>query len=374
MNTNDLLVIELSGTPRERGRIYGEAAKPLIANIVEGWRMDLGNYGRNSETAESIGPDDYLREFFSETDYLSSIKKWTPDLFEEVKGIAEGSGQTFDNILGIQLLDEEWIFGLRRRLDRPTTKCTAFGAPDHPDGVSYAGQNMDIPSWVEDNQVLIRVMPTENSPEALVFTMAGTIALNGLNASGLGVTCNTLSQLNHSVYGLPIAFIVRALLEQNTIDEAERFLQTINHASGQNYILSSLGDMRCFECCGGSAVRYAPENINGRVFHTNHPFVNKDRRQKETRKHMENSEARLNSICDRLGDVSQQVTLDAAKASLASHDDPANPVSRPIDNERISIGFTAGSSIYELGAVPRLHLASGPPCETDFELFEFKTL
>ena len=31
----------------------------------------------------------------------------------------------------------------------------------------------------------------------------------------------------------------------------------------------------------------------------------------------------------------------------------------------------AGASIYELGVTPGLHLAAGPPCETDFETFEF---
>ena len=31
-------------------------------------------------------------------------------------------------------------------------------------------------------------------------------------------------------------------------------------------------------------------------------------------------------------------------------------------------------TFYELGGVPRLQLAAGPPCETAFEVFDFKTL
>ena len=61
------------------------------------------------------------------------------------------------------------------------------------------------------------------------------------------------------------------------------------------------------------------------------------------------------------------------KEALAAHDDPVNPVSRNTNAEGSSIGFTAGSSIYELGGEPKLHLAAGPPCETEFEVFEFKT-
>ena len=376
MRTADIPVIELSGSPRERGRIHGEAAKPLIATVVENWRADLGNFGKNSANTQPIDPSSYLDRFLSQTDYLTAIEKWTPNFLEEVKGIAEGAEQDFETILGIQLMDEEWIFGRRLRLDKPTTKCTAFGVPNPADSISYAGQNMDVPSWVEGKQVLLRVMPTETSPEALIFSMAGNIGLNGLNASGLGITCNTLSQLNYAINGLPVAFIVRSILEKHTIDEAEIFLRAIKHASGQNYILSSPGDIRCFECCGTSVVRYAPDTYQGRIFHTNHPLVNQDESDvlPPEKRRSKNTVARLESICHRLGDAIDKVTLGDIKAALAAHDDPDNPVSRNINNQGSSIGYTAGAAIYELEVVPRLHLASGPPCETAFKIFEFNTI
>ena len=381
MKTADIPVIELNGTPRERGRIYGETAKHLIANVVEAWRADLGSFGQNSATenanTNTIDPDVYLSEFFLQTHFLNSIEKWTPDLLEEVKGIAEGAEQTFSNILGLQLMDEEWIFGLRRRLNKPTTKCTAFGVPNQENGISYAGQNMDIPSWIEGAQVLLRVMPTDVSPEALVFSFAGSIGLNGLNAGGLGITCNTLPQLNYSIHGLPVLFIVRSILQCQNIENAEQFLRSIQHASGQNFILSSLDDMQCFECCGTSIARYAPKELNGRVMHSNHPLTNNDKSDLSelTRGRRENSEARLASIYERLGNMSRSMTLDDIKAALAAHDDPDNPVSRRINPANVgnSIGYTAGSSIYEFSDVPRLHLAAGPPCETAFDVFEFIT-
>ena len=375
MKTADIPVIELSGTPRERGRIYGEAAKPMIAGVVEAWRTDLGNFGSNSSGTGLMDPDSYLDQFLSQTDYMTAIEKWAPKLLEEVKGIAEGSGQTFNNILGLQLMDEEWVFGLRRDLAKPTNKCTAFGAPNQVNDISYAGQNMDIPSWVEGMQVLLRVMPTDDSPEALVFAFAGIIGLNGLNASALGVTCNTLAQLSYSIEGLPVSFMVRSILERHSIEEAEQFLRSIKHASGQNYILSSLGNMRCFECAATRVVRYAPEEYRGRVFHSNHPLVNSDKSDVShlVTERIKNSEARLASICGRLGDISRLMTLGDIKAALGAHDDPINPVSRPINsgNAGNSIGYTAGASIYELITPPRLHLAAGPPCETAFETFEF---
>lgn len=375
MKTTDIPVIELSGTPRERGRIHGETAKPLIASLVESWRDDLGNFNLGNSGVKNSHPDTYLDQFLSQTNYLSAIKKWAPDLLEEAYGIAEGAGQDFQHILGLQLIDEEWVFGLRRGLNNPTTKCTAFAVPNQLAVNSYAGQNMDIPSWVEGHQVLLRVMPTANSPEALLFSIAGSIGLNGLNASGLGITCNALPQLAYSIDGLPVQFIVRSILAYQNIDQAEQFLHHIQHASGQNYILSAPGDMRCFECSGNQVVRYAPEDQHGRLFHTNHILINPDSSEfaEQITAKPNSSVPRLNSIIHRLGDPSRTVTLDDTKAALAAHDDPDNPVSRVINaqNTSSSIGYTAGSSIYEFSPLPRLHLAAGPPCETAFEVFEF---
>lgn len=376
MNTADLPVIELTGGPRQRGRIHGETAKVLIAQVVEAWRADLDNFGKSNLVKQPNDADSYLDQFFSQTDYLSAITHWTPDLLEEVKGIAEGSGQTFERILGLQFMDEEWIFGLRHRLDKPTSKCTAFGLPNQENGISFAGQNMDTPSWVDGKQVLLRVMPTDTSPELLVFTFAGSIGVNGLNANGLGVTCNTLAQLNYSTDGLPVAFILRSLLIQKSVDDAERFLRSVKHASGQNYILSSFNDIRCFECCSTSVTRYKPDEMKGRVFHTNHPLINQDNSDlwELVVKRGSNSKARFDSICRRLGDTSRLMRLEDIKTALSAHDDQDNPVSRNINTERSSIGYTAGASIYELGDLPRLHLAAGPPCETEFAIFDFKDI
>ena len=382
MKTTSMPVIELSGTPRRRGQIYGEAAKPLIANIVESWRADMGTYSKDRTTTKNIDTDTYLNEFLSETDYLSSINKWAPSLLEEVKGIAEGAGQDFKNILGLQLIDEEWIFGLRRGLNKATTKCTAFAVANQSEGISYAGQNMDIPSWSEGNQVLLRIMPTVThsgykTPEILAFTIAGNIGLNGLNSSAIGITCNTLAQLKYSTKGLPVSFIVRTILDCKTIDQAERLLKNIKHASGQNYILSSPEKIYCFECCATGVERYASQKHHDGLFHTNHPLMNQDESELSQciAWRRENSEARLASITNRLGNSVNHLKLVDIKAALASHDDSQHPVSRTITPGNIdnAIGYTAGSSIYELTRIPRFHLAAGPPCETKFEPFEFNT-
>jgi len=381
MNTDDMPVIELQGPARTRGRIYGESAKALIAAVLEQWRADLGNFAQHEPGGRTEDPEAYLAAFYSETDYLSAIQQWAPTLLEEVRGIAEGAEQSFDDILGLQLVDEEWAFGLRRRLARPTTKCTAFALPNHTHQTSYAGQNMDIGSSMDGKQVLLRIVPEHSSaeaaelPAALVFSSAGNIGLNGLNALGLGVTCNTLAQLTSAKRGLPVSFTVRTLLQQASLEQAEGLLRRIQHACGQNYILSTRNEMRCFECSATQVVPYAPKDWGGRVFHTNHPLVHPESGDARAgAKQPGNSTlARLKSISQRLGDPQREPTLVDIKAALSAHDDPAYPVSRNVNPERSAIGFTAGACIYELGDKARLHLAAGPPCETEFKTFDFGT-
>lgn len=373
MRTADLPVIELEGSPHQRGLIHGESLKSNIAEVVEHWLSDLGNYGSKQSGTTQWDIDTYLDGLVADTQYLQTIEQTTPHLLEELQGIAEASGQPFKHILGLNLMDEEWVYGLRQSLSKPTHKCTAFATPHQANGVSYAGQNMDICSWSEGHQVLFRHKETEGKPEALIFAIAGSIGLIGLNASGLGVTCNTLSQLEFATDGLPVAFIVRLLMEQHDIDAAAALLKNLRHASGQNYILSSSGRALCFECSGTGVTAYAPGSLEGRLFHTNHPLISTDMSELKALANTPttNSQARLNSITQRLGNVEDLVTLENIKAALSAHDNPSHPVSRKTNKTGSSIGYTAGSVIYEFSPQLKLHLASGPPCETDYKPFNF---
>lgn len=374
MNSNNMPVLDLSGTPYERGYQHGQALKTLIAANLDSWRADLGHFDQNSNTAKAVDASAYLHAFITETAYADTIERYTPTLLDEVKGLADGAEQPFEQLLAFQLMDEEWAFGLRYGLDKPTSKCTAFAVPASPQGDTSAGQNMDIGSWADGRQTLLRIRPTtQDAPEALVFSIAGALGVNGLNSHGVGITCNTLNQWDYNPEGLPVFFILRTVLEKSSIDEAEAFLRSIPHASGQNYILSSANAVRCFECGGSGVVAYEPAQWQGKIFHTNHPLVPRPGADTlpATPAPKPNSVARLDSISHRLGQTDTAIALPTIKAALAAHDDPENPVSRDVDNEGSSIGFTIGSSIYEFTPVPRLHQAAGPPCKTDYLIFNF---
>jgi len=367
-------VLVLNGSARERGRVHGEVLRPEIEGYLEGWKATL---------AEDLGfsPDEYLMQFLEDTRFLAAIERWTPDLLEEVKGISEGSGVDFRTVLAVQLGDEEWWYRRRVKRDRVdgiASECSALGVYGQHGSPPILAQNMDVPIYHDGYQTLLRIQEPESSLETLVFTTAGFIALNGLNSRGIGVCVNTLLQLDHAPDGLPVAFVVRGILSQATRAEAVAFVQAIKHASGQNYLIGNRDRIIDLECSANKAVRFEPSTGSNRLYHTNHPLVNKDdtifkamletlspEQREQADKGQANTESRFRFLESRLSDASQTVSVKDVQAILSAHE-------APICVDRgAGKSLTLGCTVMELGAEPMLHLAPGPPCSTAFDVFRF---
>ena len=63
--------VQLAGTPRERGRIHGEALRPLISRGMRRWRGAI-------LASTGLDPDDYLDRFLESSDFLPAIERWAP--------------------------------------------------------------------------------------------------------------------------------------------------------------------------------------------------------------------------------------------------------------------------------------------------------
>ncbi len=196
--TRELKVIALSGSGYERGLQHGRELKSEVAKIVESWKA-------NARQATGKDPDKVLEGFFAYAHFTNAIREWTPDLYDEVRGIADGSGQSFEDIFVLNLLDEFWVY-----LDDPKNHhCSGVGVPSSRGQPAYVAQNMDLETCTDGFQVLIRIPRVGDKPEQLILTHAGIIGLNGMTEAGVGVCVNTLMQLKASSAGLPVAFVVR---------------------------------------------------------------------------------------------------------------------------------------------------------------------
>jgi CubicO group peptidase (beta-lactamase class C family) len=355
--------IALSGTGYELGLQHGKQLQTEIAEVVGKWKKSATD--QLGKEANQI-----VKEFFAYAHFDADIKKWTPELYEEVRGIAEGSGQSFNDIMVLNLLDEFWVY-----VDDPAHHhCSGMGVPARNGNPGYIAQNMDLENYTDGHQILLRLARSAKTPEQLILTHPGLLATNGLNEAGIGACMNTLMQLKGAPSGLPVAFIVRHILNSTSKDDLLKFIQTVPHASGQNYIIGIKGEVYDFEASANKVVRFDPKNANGTVYHTNHPIVNNDIKAwykafDPTASQLpitKNSYVRLAAVQKRI--ASATPIQDALiKETLRSHDDPQNPVCRSFG----SWGGTFGSVVMTLTGKPSLQITAGPPDESEYKLVTF---
>lgn len=365
ISKREIREVKLSGSGYELGLQHGKLLKKEIGDIVKKMKQNTVNILKKD--AEQV-----LKEFFAYAQFNDAIKKYTPELYEEVRGIAEGSGQAFNDIMVLNLLDEFWVY----INNIENHHCSGMGVPSVNGSPSYIAQNMDIEKYTEGYQILIRLSRTDAQPEQFILTFPGCIALNGMNETGIGACMNTLMQLKASAKGLPVAFIVRQILNSTDKDDLLNFVQTVPHASGQNYIIGIRGEVYDFEASANKVVRFDPKNTNGTVYHTNHPIVNDDMKSwfeqynpTLTEKPLNsNSYVRLTSVQKRISEK-QSIDDRLIKETLRSKDDMNNPVCRSVNSK--GNAFTFGSVIMTLTGKPYLQVTAGSPDESDYKKIEF---
>jgi hypothetical protein len=275
----------------------------------------------------------------------------------------------------LNLLDEFWVY----IDDLQNHYCSAMGVPATDNTPAWVAQNMDLETYTDGYQVLMRIPAAGADPEQLILTHAGLIGLNGMNATGVGICVNTLMQLEASSTGLPVAFVIRELIRKTDKDDILKFLQTVDHASGQNYIIGVRDEVFDFEASAEKVVRFKPQNPHGTVYHTNHPLVNDDVKPwyaahnpllpESERPEPGNSQARFKAVEKRMaakGDLDDETI----KATLRSRDDQQHPVCRT--NQKENSGFTFASVIMTLSDEPSLQIVAGPPDEADYSRYNFK--
>jgi predicted choloylglycine hydrolase len=262
---SNLPILHLNGTPYENGFQHGTIMKNRIIELVGLWKKDI-------EKNYQISADEFIKIFLDSTNYVPAIKKWTPDLLEEIKGISAGSGIDFNTIFAFQLIDEIWT---NARLINIPHHCTSVGINNYKKygSSNYIAQNIDITPFYHGFEILLDIKDNNTDSRKLVTTFVGYIGANGLNKH-VGITENSLSDLKSSLNGLPVCFISRGVLEIKSFKEAVTFIKTLNHASGQNYIVGSNHDIVSLECASDLVTEYWPDSTKDYTFHANRPLTN----------------------------------------------------------------------------------------------------
>ncbi len=352
-----LRIVDLAGTPYQMGKIHGQTLKAEILELVKRWKEDL-------ERTYRVEAEVFIREFLKKTDFKPAIDRWTPGLLDEVRGIADGAGVDFDTMYAYQLIDELWTVGP----DLSFSKCTSIAAGKrngHPASVS---QTLDIPDFYHGFQTVLRIRDSRDDLETLVFTIPGVVAANGLNSRSVGVCVNAVTQLAYSTKGLPVAFVIRGLLRQSSYERAVKFLEDIQPAAPQTYVIGGPAEVAVFERSAGKMSKFVPFEGAEFSYHTNHPMVNDDynpkfpqllKRNNLTLESYQARCPRFKFLGRRLKDNSAVLDLDALQGLFRDR-------ASGINNAE-----TYGCTIMVLGEKPELHISPGRPDEAPFQVLGF---
>ncbi|WP_298369319.1 C45 family peptidase [uncultured Lutibacter sp.] len=357
----NLRYLKLNGTPYERGLTHGKVLKKEIQEIINLFKQEI------AETTKE-DPDKFIAKFLKYTDYRTSVNKWMPELMKELQGISKGSGVDLETIFMFQLGDEYWF----NTKDILAHNCSSIGINKSNNKPSITAQNMDIPQFYHGFQTVLKISEPNSDKETMVLTMPGHLGITGMNNRLVSINCNTLMQLDYRKTGLPVTFIVRGVLDKNTQEEALNFINKIEHASGQNFIIGGAEKVYSLECSANKVAEYRPFKNSFFTYHTNHPMSNTDYSKKYLAQLKTNNKTiedglneclRIKSFQQRFTENTTHIEIEDIKEVLRSKDNGSADV--------VSNNSTYASVIYKLSDKPKFIIAPGKPHEIDYIEIDF---
>lgn len=256
-------ILDLSGSPHERGLQHGRGAGDLVVRSIEIYRKAFLSKGVTWDRARSIAA-----KLFPE------IEAYDADFASEIRGISEGAEVPVEDIVALNARTE-LLYGQSPQVppgpDTDGDGCTgAIALPSATrDGILIHGQNWDWRDECADSCMLLRIR-SDDGPDILCFTEGGLLARFGLNSAGIAITANFLqTERDYGRKGIPVALIRRKILMSNSLSEAIRVPYSVPRAFSANLMLSdSAGVAIDLETTPDEIFWQAPEN--DLLVHANH--------------------------------------------------------------------------------------------------------
>jgi len=348
----------ISGTAYERGKAHGRQFKKEIKRMVHDSKLSL----RNDVDSFSLRPP-------SDEELLTLVRaglpyavEFAPDLVEEVKGIADGSGLDFEEVLLLNyFLDLSVLCCEQLHSQLLRSGCTCFGVAGSATAHDcvYIGQNYDW-STLRPGVALMKI-ESPSSPVILCLTATGLVGCAGMNSEGLGIVINGLIPMDCRP-GVPYTFVLRKALRQVNVAKAIDVILEAHRSSGISYLLADRsGEILCLETTAGdSEVIYALDDYIGHTNHYTHPrlavYDSTVRGAREGDSYVRWS--RINKMLRRrLGSIQLKDLMEFMRDHVGCPDSICNHPS------------TIASLIMELRGLS-LWITDGNPCEKGYEKFE----
>ena len=348
-----LPIYQVSGTPRDMGRQFGEACRASARELLE-----LRLAGAAGHAAERG------RRHHSRADilalcqsFLPLVEKWHPDTAEENRGIAEGTG-----------LSEAEIFALQGLTD--LRDLLTWGPP--PDGLGCTSllvsparsknhqalfaQTWDLAADNRDHTCLLLRRP-QKGPATLALTVSGALSMIGLNAFGFACGTNNLKAKDARPGLHYLHLLHRCLNDSRDVASAAKLIETAPRLAAHAYHLcDASGSILALECSALECRPWLPEAEA--VLHCNH-FLHPDLIPLEAEASGPSSKARQRrgqELC-----ASGNFDVASLRTLLADRDGGDLAI-----NRRSPLAITTNACVILEPVERRLHACRGPADEGEW--------
>src|SRR5262252_9991405 len=232
--------VRVAGPAEQRGRQYGERARDRVHRSVSAYR----------DVFSSLAGWDWETVRRQAARYEAPIASFGQRYLTEMRGIAEGAGLEFVDVLAINVRTEVMFAAKARQAAASAgpartgpAECSAFAVAPAPGraGPTLIGQNWDWLPHTADTVVVLEVRQ-DDRPDFVTVVEAGLLAKTGMNSSGLGLVTNALVTADDSGQpGLPYHVLLRTILDCETVSDALTALQSGFRSSSANYLLAQRG-------------------------------------------------------------------------------------------------------------------------------------
>jgi isopenicillin-N N-acyltransferase-like protein len=221
--------IDISGAdPRQRGRQYGEAAREQIAASV-------AFYAESITHKTGLAWSDVLDRAAV---WVPIMEGYLPQIVPELRGIADGSGRSFAEIVALNSRGE-LTRGNPFEPQDDDEGCTSFAVLPQANalGHTWAGQNWDLWDGVADTLVVLRIAQP-GKPTIICHVEAGQVGRHGANSAGIALNANGLGAGFGGGPGVPGALVRRKVLESWDFHDALKAVFDARQSLSSNLLLT----------------------------------------------------------------------------------------------------------------------------------------
>ena len=353
-----LKVVELKGSYEDIGLEWGKQLKTEIETAI---RVEIGG------TASFFGIEP---EVLYETaqKLLPAAKEYDPDFITVMKGIARGTGRSFEEIFALRSVLEIMFY-----YQKLTPMCTSFavGPERTRDKTTLIGQNID---WHEGIPMALLKITWPNGVRQLSLTL-GSIWEYPLTIPDSGVPFGLASNLAVSMTAdqetirPPLSMVMQKAARQKRLEQALSVMINARQNMGGFILASAEGDLIGVEHAANQYEVLYPDNQV--MVRSNHYLTDRFKPIDFFGSFAPDSYLRFSRIRNLTAIPGDNITLESMMKCMADHHNFPKGICMHVDKASPYAPSETLASVIMIPEKKVVYIAGGNPCSTAYVKYEF---